>query len=241
MSSSTPEGFGDGAQKHSGQAPLPEPAVMPVDRQLWLRQINLSNFVNAFYQYRDLQRIQDARRVLIIGPGQGLDKEILKWRGYDIVTFDIDHTFGPDVVGSVHDLSAFATKQFDVAIASHVLEHLPIRYLDDALHELSRVARYAVVYLPVTGRTAQIRIKPGFLGIDWSIELDLFNYFKAPDPNHPRFCGGQHYWEVGRKGFTRRQLRRRFATHFDIVDSYRNRDWLPSINYILKSREAALR
>jgi hypothetical protein len=240
MSPSNPDVSGARAPKPLGEAPLPEPEVMPVDRQLWLRQINLSNFVNAFYQYRDLQRIPYARRVLIVGPGQGLDKEILKWRGYDIVTFDIDPTFGPDVTGSVHDLSTFATKQFDVAIASHVLEHLPIRYLDDALCELSRVARYAVVYLPVTGRTAQIRIKPGFLGIDWSLELDLFNYFKAPDPNRPRFCGGQHYWEVGRKGFTRRQLRRRFSTHFDIVDSYRNHDWLPSINYILKSRQPAL-
>src|SRR5689334_241449 len=109
--------------------PPPAPAVMPVDREAWKRELHRSNFVNAYYEYRDLQRCPGARRVLIVGPGQGLDTLVLKWRGYDVTTFDIDQTFAPDHIGSVHEMPMFADAAFDVVIASHVLEHLAVAYL----------------------------------------------------------------------------------------------------------------
>jgi hypothetical protein len=214
----------------------PAPAVMPVDRAAWKRELHLSNFTNAYYQYRDVRRCGDAKRLLIIGPGQGLDTQVFKWRGYEVTTFDIDDTFGPDVLGSVHDMQMFGDCQFDVAIASHVLEHLAVAYLDRALAELARVARFALVYLPVAGRHAQIRAMPGFKNIDLSIVLDLFNYFARPDGVTNPYCQGQHFWEIGRPGFTVREVRDRFARQFEIVDAYRNRDWTPSYNFILRSR-----
>ena len=33
-----------------------------------------------------------------------------------------------------------------------------------------------------------------------------------------------------------RDLRDRFARHFEIVDAYRNQDWTPSYNFVLRSR-----
>ncbi|MES4787373.1 MAG: hypothetical protein C4294_17970, partial [Nitrospiraceae bacterium] len=100
---------------------LPTPAVMPVDRVEWARQLHLSNFINTYYQYRDLKRCENCHKVLIVGPGQGLDTLVLKWRGYDVTTLDIDETFNPDYLGSVHDMHMFADAQFDAAIVSHVL------------------------------------------------------------------------------------------------------------------------
>jgi hypothetical protein len=102
-------------ERHAG------PGVMPVDRERWKRELNLSNFVNAYYQYRDLQRFPGCRRVLIIGPGQGLQTAVLKWRGFEVVTLDVDKAFSPDVCGSVHDMHMFDSRAFDAAIASHVL------------------------------------------------------------------------------------------------------------------------
>lgn len=218
---------------------VPAPAVMPVDREQWMRQLDLSNFVNAYYQYRDVQRFENCRRLLIVGPGQGLQTEVLKWRGYTVTTLDIDETFKPDVIGSVHEMTVFGDLQFDVAIASHVLEHLAVPYLDTALSELSRVARHALIYLPVAGRHFQARLQPGFKGIDISVLLDLFNYFHRPSGLEAKYCQRQHFWEVGMRGFRVRDLKARMSAWFDVVDVYRNRDWNPSVNFVLTSRRRA--
>lgn len=211
------------------------PAPMPVDRQEWAKQLNLSNFVNSYYQYRDLQSLDGCRKILIVGPGQGLDAEILKWRGYEVQTFDIDETFHPNFIGSVHDLSRFADQQFDAIIASHVLEHLPVTYLDATLKEMARVGRHALIYLPVHGRHMQLRLMPGFKGIDLSFVFDLFNYFEKPDGVVPRYMVGMHYWEVGMRGWRVRDVKERLSRYFQIKASYRNKDWLPSYNFVLKS------
>lgn len=215
----------------------PAPAPMPIDHDQWLSQLQLSNFINTYYQYRDVRQIGfECESILIIGPGQGFEKLVLQWKGYRITTFDIDDKFSPDVIGSVHDLSAFADKSFDVVIASHVIEHLAEPYLDDCLAEIARVGRGALIYLPVHGRHFQLRIIPGFKGIDMSLVVDMFNYFEKPDGLVPRYMQGQHYWEAGMRGFRRKDLQRRLEKHFVIRSCYRNRDWLPSQNYVLVSR-----
>jgi hypothetical protein len=223
-----------GNNKMKNEASIPAP--MPVDRQEWAKQLNLSNFVNSYYQYRDLESLGNCRKILIVGPGQGLDTEILKWRGYEVQTFDIDETFQPDFIGSVHDLSRFVDWQFDAIIASHVLEHLPVAYLDETLKEISRVGRHAMIYLPVHGRHMQLRFIPGFKGIDLSFIFDLFNYFARSDGVEPRYMGGMHYWEVGLRGWRVRDVKDRFSRYFEVLASYRNKDWLPSYNFVLKSK-----
>jgi len=59
----------------------PTPKPMPVERDKWRGELNLSNFVNTYYQYRDLQTLPECRSVLIVGPGQDLDTHVLGWRG----------------------------------------------------------------------------------------------------------------------------------------------------------------
>jgi hypothetical protein len=219
--------------------PVPAPSVMPVDREQWFRQLELSNFVNAYYQFRDLARFEGCRRVLIVGPGQGLQTEVLRWRGYDVTTLDIDGTFKPDVIGSVHDMHMFSERQFDAAIASHVLEHLAVPYLDGSLGELSRVAANALIYLPVAGRHLQARLQPGFKAIDISFVVDVFNYLHRPNGVEPKYCAGQHFWEVGMRGFRVRDLKQRMSAHFEVLEVYRNRDWNPSLNFVLRSRRTS--
>jgi SAM-dependent methyltransferase len=214
----------------------PAPAVMPLDRETWSRQLNLSNFVNSGYQYRDIQSLPDVRTILVIGPGQGLDTAVFRWRGYDVTTVDIDDTFRPDHVLSVHDMALFKDRQFDAVIASHVIEHVAEPYLDPALSEIARVGRHALIYLPVGGRHFQIRFMPGILGIDWSLIFDVFNYLDRPDGVTPRYCLHQHFWEIGRRGWRVKDVRGRLARHFEILSSYRNPDWNPSYNFVLKSK-----
>lgn len=208
---------------------------MTLDRQKWAEELHLSNFVNTYYQFRDLRGLGDLRTVLIVGPGQGLDTHVLKWRGYQVTTFDIDELFKPDHLGSVHDMHVFSAKQFDAVLVSHVLEHLPVPYLDAALQEIARVGRYALIYLPVAGRHVQLRLTPGLKEIEWSLIVDIFNVLHRPDGITPRYCANQHFWEVGLRGFTTKDLTRRMSRFFQVLSVYRNRDWIPSLNYILQS------
>ena len=221
--------------------PSPEPHVMPIDRERWRREIHLSNFVNAACEYRDLQACGSIRNVLTVGPGQGLDTQVLKWLGYHVTTLDIDATFDPDHVGSVHEMTVFGDGSFDAVIASHVLEHLPEPYLDRALREIARVGRYALVYLPIAGRHVQARLFPGFGRRDFCLSADIFNYFERPDGVTARYMGGQHYWEVGLRGFRVRDLVARLSRHFAVMRKYRNRDWLGSQNFVLLSKQHAAR
>lgn len=218
---------------------VPAPTVMPGDRAQWRAQLHRANFVNAACQFEDVRSFGDVRSVLLIGPGQGLDTAVLRFAGYEVTTFDIDETFEPDVTGSVHDMAMFADAQFDVAIASHVLEHLAVPYLDQGLSELARVARNAIVYVPVHGRHVQLRVAPGFRDLDLSFVIDLFNYFRKPDGVTPRYMSGQHFWEMGMRGFRLRNLLTRFGNHFDVIRHYRNADWPISHNFVMRSRRHA--
>jgi hypothetical protein len=213
----------------------PEPAPMPVDREKWFRELNLCNFVNTYYQYRDLQSLGNCNSVLIVGPGQGLETQVLRWRGYRVTTFDIDDTFLPDYIGSVHDLSRFGNKEFDAVIASHVLEHLPVPYLDQSLRELARVSRFALVYLPLHGRHFHARVMPGFKGIDLSLFLAFFNPLIKPDGVTPRYMANQHFWEVGMRGYRIKDVVRRMSQFFRVISVYRNKDWNGSQNFVLES------
>jgi hypothetical protein len=215
---------------------IPLPGPMPLDRQEWVKQLNISNFINSYYQYRDLTLFKDIRNVLIIGPGQGLSTILLKWRNYEVKTLDIDETFRPDYLGSVHDMHLFENGQFDAIICSHVLEHLAEPYLDASLKEIARISRYALIYLPIAGRHFQARLKGDIKGTDVSLFIDIFNYFNRPDGINPRYCQGQHFWEVGRRGFRVRDLKARFSKWFEVIHSYRNRDWYCSWNFIVKSK-----
>jgi SAM-dependent methyltransferase len=192
--------------------------------------------VNSYYQLRDVESLNAGRRLLVIGPGQGLDTQIFRWRGYEVVTFDIDETFSPDIVGSVHDLSMFPADRFDVAIASHVVEHVAEPYLDAALCEIARVASHAVIYLPIGGRHFHLRCAPGITPLDVSLIVDMINPFNRPDGITPKYEAGQHFWEVGRPGWSLRAVRKRLTRYFDILRSYRNRDWLGSQNFVLRSK-----
>ena len=77
-----------------------------------------------------------------------------------------------------------------------------------------------------------------FGDLDLGFVFDVFNFLKVPTGVEPRYMAGQHYWEVGMRGYRVRNLSARFSEFFSVLQHYRNKDWLPSHNFVLKSRHA---
>jgi hypothetical protein len=154
-----------------------------------------------YYQIRNVERLPDCRRILVVGPGQGLGVQVLRWRGFDVTTLDVDPAVEPDVSGSVHDMSTFGAKQFDVIVVSHVLEHLPVTLLDLALSEMARVGRFSLLYVPKHGVHLQLRLSTNFYDRSVGVIANFFNYLARAAGDEARYMSGQHFWEMGLRGF----------------------------------------
>lgn len=191
-------------------------------------RLGLTNFLNASCQVQDCLRF-DPRRVLIVGKGLGLEVAILRQFGIEVTVVDIDPALEPDVVTSVDELGMFRTGEFDVVIAAHVLEHLPFERFSACCSGLSRVARHALVYLPCASLVPEISfsISPLFKK---SLRLDIPLFWKTHHFN------GEHYWELGTRGYTVKRICKELAPHFSIVERYRNWDWKYSYNFVLRSQ-----
>lgn len=170
-------------------APVPEYASAKYE--------HLDRWVSYYRQIQEVLTLRPAE-LLEIGKGSGLVSTVLKSRGLDVTSLDIDPDVRPDVVGSVLALP-FADKEFDVTLCAEVLEHLPFEDFPKALSEIRRVTRRAVVLsLPNWGWTFWLGLKLPLLP-----KLDFF-WKLAGVLKHP--SGGEHFWEIGKRGYPLRKI-----------------------------------
>jgi predicted SAM-dependent methyltransferase len=101
----------------------------------------------------------------------------------------------------------FADRVFDISYCCQVLEHLPYDDFVEALRELRRVtARRLIISLPDDSPFFYLRIRGmrRFMPRLWR--------GISPPNLHPRAIDvrehGQHYWEVGRRGYPAARVRR---------------------------------
>ncbi len=163
--------------------------------------LNLIRVLTHWYQASTVAECcPNGGRILEIGPGSGHTTWLLgKW-GYETVTLDIDPELGPDALGDVRNLP-FDRGTFDCVLAAEVLEHIPFADFGRALSELARVTRrYVIITLPapLVGISLLLnlpKIRPLGLSVG-------FPYWKRHD------FGGEHYWELGKKGYAKWRVRR---------------------------------
>jgi hypothetical protein len=210
---------------------------MPVDTDAYRNNVGVHHYINAYCQIRDVLSYRP-RKVLIVGPGVGLEPLILRGKyGIEVRTLDIDGEFQPDYVGSVHEMHMFGDRQFDVAVASHVLEHLPFTLFRPSLAELARVAAHAVIYLPHAGRKYELRLVREQRTREHSLRLYIPPLKTRIDGQHLQLQHGCHYWELGFRGFTVKRIAAILGDYFHVDSAYSNRDWDYSYNFTLTSRE----
>jgi SAM-dependent methyltransferase len=142
---------------------------------------------NSYFHQLFLVQSCHPTSVLEIGVGGGTTARELRQAGVAVTTLDIAQDLHPDVVGSITDIP-LPDKSYDVALAAEVLEHIAWGDVPTALRELARVARtHVVVGLPHPGYVFSIAYKFPLLPRIEMIAKIPFN--------------GQHYWELGKKGY----------------------------------------
>lgn len=162
-------------------------------------------FISYWHQADQVLR-RAPESVLEVGIGSGFLHRYLRQQGVDVHTLDFDEDLSPDTVGSVLELP-FRNKSFDMACCYETLEHLPWENFDSAVHELARVAqRWVVLSLPDVTPYVRMDLEYGDRKRVIRKLCDLPN----PKPGKHSF-DGQHYWEMGKAGFSRERIRRRLA------------------------------
>lgn len=164
--------------------------------------------------YHQIQEIVATRpsSVLEIGAGDEVVKNYMQKLGVSYTTLDIADDLKPDIKGSITAMPV-PDKSFDTVCAFEVLEHIPFEEVHAALKELARVAKNAVlVSVPHFGPPIHFQIKIPF--------LPLLTFFqKIPFPKTHVF-NGQHYWELGKKGYPPSRLRELMQTYFSIEKEF---------------------
>jgi ubiquinone/menaquinone biosynthesis C-methylase UbiE len=151
--------------------------------------------------------------VLEVGVGDKVFGNFIKNNTSVVYTsLDVAEDLKPDVLGSILQLP-FEDNSFDVTCAFEVLEHLPFEQFDKAVSELVRVARtHVVVSVPHFGPMLSLSLKIPFLP---QLQLAL----KIPYPRKHVF-NGQHYWELGKKGYPVRLVRQKLSAYGQVVKDF---------------------
>jgi ubiquinone/menaquinone biosynthesis C-methylase UbiE len=156
-------------------------------------------WINYWYQWRILQQ-PDIKSILEIGVGNGVVAELFQKTGMQVTTIDIDANLRPTQVASVTALP-FAENQFDAVLCAEVLEHLPFEQSQQGMHEIYRVTKkWALVTLPHAGYVFSVTTKFPLLSW-WSWVRKLPFFWKE------HAFQGEHYWELGKKGWSQARLR----------------------------------
>lgn len=162
-----------------------------------------ARWLSFFYQIKTLQKIK-AQNLLEIGPGNGWVTHVLRDVGNKVTTVDIDKALNPDIVAAVDNLP-FKDNSFDAVCAFEVLEHIPFEKFVLNLKEMSRVSnRYVVISLPDHRRIL----------LHVLFKIPLLNYkdifIKIPSFKKHVF-DGQHYWEIGKRGYPVAKIKKAIA------------------------------
>jgi SAM-dependent methyltransferase len=149
---------------------------------------------SSYFHQLTLVRRAKPKTVLEIGPGEGAVSFALARDGVRVTTVDIAPDLKPDIVASVTDLPLEAGS-FDTVLAAEVLEHIRFEDVPRALSEIRRVARHhAIISLPHPGYVFSLSFKMPLLPrVSFLLQVPFFW--------RTHVFNGEHYWELGKRGF----------------------------------------
>lgn len=176
------------------------------------KYVKKSRFMSYYYQLLYIYSI-NPKTILEIGPGNNFLKNNLNTY-FNIKTLDIDKEISPDFIGSVDNIP-LNNQSFDLVCCFQVLEHLPFSSLEKSLAELSRVSK------------GNVLISLPYSCLDFKLSFKIFDIpqiklcFSIPKFYKQHKFDGQHYWEVGKFGYSLKRIINIIEKYF-IIEEYKN-------------------
>ena len=196
------------------------------EHYLFSRYCYPDRWASYYYQIREVLACAP-KNILEVGVGDGVLKSyLLQNTDIKYSNIDIAEDLHPDTLGSVEALP-FVDNSYDMVCAFEVLEHLPFEKFEECLLEMKRVSKeYVIVSLPHFGPAVKFNFKIPF--------VKEFRFsFKIPYPRKHVF-NGEHYWEIGKAGFSFPKVKKVFESHFKLVKHFVPFDNLYHHFFILK-------
>ena len=172
----------------------------------------LHRWISYWYQIQCVIR-SGATNVLELGCGNKAFSTYLRDQlNVKVTTFDFDNSLEPDVLGDVRFLeNYFQPKAFDAVCAFQILEHLPYEYFCPVILQMGKITkRHIFISLPHWGYFVQFRF--------WLKRWQYAYGRKITRPYRWEF-DGQHYWEIGVRGYPLKNILGCLDTHI-IVDKH---------------------
>lgn len=170
-------------------------------------------------QIQTIMELPEVKKVLIIGPGNGIVPYYLRQQGLIVHTVDVDESLHPDIVGDVRSLTSVVRGLYDVAVVAHVLEHIPFSHLSMAFTELAKVSRRILYSGPHFGLFLEVDLHVHGWRPFASLAIPV-GFLAHRDPYKI------HQWELGKRGYTEHQFRQILHDcHLEVL-----RDWRPPNN-----------
>ena len=172
-----------------------------------------NRFISYWHQIREVLKT-NPKKVLEIGIGNSTVTNYLKMQAIEVVTVDIKKDLNPDYVCSVTDIDKyFKEYSFDTILCAEVLEHIPFEDFGRALNKMHKIVKnYVIISLPHFGINFRFSFK-----IPLRKERNLL--IKIPLPIIHKF-DGEHYWEIGKKGYSLNRILKIFSKFFDIEKEF---------------------
>jgi SAM-dependent methyltransferase len=165
-----------------------------------------------YYQLKETFALKP-ESILEIGVGDKVfGNFIMDNSGIVYSSMDIADDLTPDIIGSATAIPLEDSSR-DLVCAFEILEHIKFEEAEKALAEIARVSKlHAVISVPHFGPPVRFLLKIPFM-------RELHFMFKLPFLKRHVF-NGEHYWELGKKGFPPARFRAVLEKHFTILKDY---------------------
>jgi ubiquinone/menaquinone biosynthesis C-methylase UbiE len=178
------------------------------------RYFHKSRWMSYWYQSREIISRPEIRSVLDIGPGTDFLRSILAIHRPDITyhSLDLAADIKPDILGSVTKMP-LPDASYDVVCAFQVLEHIEFKDFELAIAEMKRVSKqYLFISLPHASPSIRLQVKIPMLP---QVQIAV----RIPFPKKHVF-NGEHYWEIGKKGYSSKKIRQILESQLTLLDEY---------------------